>query len=238
MAELYWPGEQPVGRYIRSGPAGPDSPLIEIIGVVGNIRRESVYVPPEPELYFAATQDVTPNASFSVRHAGDASALVAGLRNRLGSLDGTLPLANVTQLRDVVNTTLFRPRFLATLFSGFAVMALVLAGIGIYGVTAFVVAEQSRELGIRRALGATAGQVRREVMLRGMLPVVAGVGVGLALAVALSGAVRSMLYGVSPTDPITLVSVLGVALGAGLLGCLAPASRATRIEPVVALCEG
>jgi ABC-type antimicrobial peptide transport system permease subunit len=156
----------------------------------------------------------------------------------LGSLDGTLPLANVTQLRDVVNTTLFRPRFLATLFSGFAVMALVLAGIGIYGVTAFVVAEQSRELGIRRALGATAGQVRREVMLRGMLPVVAGVGVGLALAVALSGAVRSMLYGVSPTDPITLVSVLGVALGAGLLGCLAPASRATRIEPVVALREG
>jgi ABC-type antimicrobial peptide transport system permease subunit len=117
-------------------------------------------------------------------------------------------------------------------------MALLLAGIGIYGVTAYVVAEQSRELGIRRALGATTGQVRREVIVRGMLPVVAGVVVGLALAVALSGAVRSMLYGVSPTDPITLVSVLGVALGAGLLGCLAPASRATRIEPVVALREG
>jgi ABC-type antimicrobial peptide transport system permease subunit len=206
--------------------------------VVGNIRRESVYVPPEPELYFAATQDISSNASFIVRTSGEASALVAGLRNRLRALDATLPLANVTELRDVVNNTLFRPRFLATLFSGFAIMALVLAGIGIYGVTAFVVAEQSRELGIRRALGATAGQVRREVLLRGMLPVVAGIGAGLALAVALSGAVRSMLYGVSPTDPITLTSVLGVALGAGLLGCLAPAWRATRIEPVQALREG
>jgi predicted permease len=238
MAELYWPGEDPVGRFLRSGPTGPDSPLIEIIGVVGNIRRESVYVPPEPELYFAATQDISSNASFIVRTSGEASALVAGLRNRLRALDATLPLANVTELRDVVNNTLFRPRFLATLFSGFAIMALVLAGIGIYGVTAFVVAEQSRELGIRRALGATAGQVRREVLLRGMLPVVAGIGAGLALAVALSGAVRSMLYGVSPTDPITLTSVLGVALGAGLLGCLAPAWRATRIEPVQALREG
>jgi predicted permease len=238
MAELYWPGEEPVGRFIRSGPGGPASPLIEIIGVVDNIRRESVYVPPEPELYFAATQDVSSNASFSVRASGDPSALVAGLRNRLRALDSTLPLANVTELRDVVNTTLFRPRFLATLFSGFALLALALAGIGIYGVTSLVVAEQSRELGIRRALGATAGQIQREVVLRGMKPVLVGIGAGLALAAALSGAVRSMLYGVTPTDPITLIGVLAVALGAGLFGCLAPASRATRIEPVVALREG
>jgi predicted permease len=238
MAESYWPGADPVGRFIRTGPAGPDAPPVEIIGVVGNIRRRSVYAPPEPELYFAATQDVSSSASFTVRASGDPSALVAGLRSRLRALDSTLPLANVTELRDVVNTTLFRPRFLVLLFSGFALMALVLAGIGIYGVTAFVVAAQSREFGIRRALGATAGQVRREVIVRGMLPVVAGVVVGLALAVAFSGAVRSMLYGVSPTDPITLTSVLGVALGAGLLGCLAPAWRATRIEPVQALREG
>lgn len=236
MVELYWPGEDPVGRFIRTG--SPDSPPVEIIGVVGNIRRESVTVPPEPELYFAATQDVSPNASFVVRSAGDPSSLVAGIRSRLRGLDSTLPLANVTELRDVVNTTLFRPRFLALLFTGFAAMALALAGIGIYGVTAYVVAEQSRELGIRRALGATAGQVRREVIVRGMLPVVAGVGVGLVLAVALSGAVRSMLYGVTPTDPVTLAGVLGVALGAGLVGCIAPARRATRIEPVVALREG
>jgi len=238
MAELYWPGEHPVGRSIRSGPAGPDSPLIEIVGVVGNIRRESVLVPPEPEVYFAATQDVSSNASFSVRSPGDPSALVAGLRNRLRALDPTLPLANVTELRDVVDTTLFRPRFLALLFSGFALMALLLAGIGIYGVTAYVVAEQSRELGIRRALGATAGQIQRDVVFRGMQPVLVGIGAGLALAVVLSGAVRSMLYGVTPTDPITLVSVLALAFGAGLLGCLAPASRATRIEPVVALRGG
>jgi predicted permease len=238
MAELYWPGGQPVGQHIRTGPDGPDAPPIEIIGVVGNIRRESVAVPPEPELYFAATQSLSQNASFSVRTDGDPSALVAAVRSRLRELDSTLPLSNVAELRDVVNDTLFRPRFLTQLFSAFALMALLLAGIGIYGVTAYVVAEQSRELGIRRALGATTGQVRREVIVRGMLPVVAGVVVGLALAVALSGAVRSMLYGVSPTDPITLVSVLGVALGAGLLGCLAPASWATRIEPVVALRVG
>lgn len=238
MAESYWPGADPVGRFIRTGPAGPDAPPVEIIGVVGNIRRRSVYAPPEPELYFAATQDVSSNASFTVRASGDPSALVAGLRSRLRALDSTLPLANVTELRDVVDTTLFRSRFLALLFSGFAFMALALAAIGIYGVTAFVVAEQSRELGIRRALGATTGQIRREVIIRGMVPVAAGVGVGLSLALALSGAVGSMLYGVSPTDPITLAGVVAVALGAGLVGCLAPSSRATRIEPVIALREG
>jgi predicted permease len=240
MAELYWPGEDPVGRFLRSGPGGPDAPPIEIIGVVEDIRRESVYVPPEPELYFAATQDVSPNASFTVRAAGDLAALEAGLRTRLRELDSTLPLANVVRLREVVNGTLFRPRFLATLFSGFALLALVLAAIGIYGVTAFVVAEQTRELGIRRALGATTGRVRREVILRGMMPVVGGLAAGLLLAVALTGgvrAVRSMLYEIAPTDPVTLAGVVAVTLGAGLVGCLAPSRRATRIDPVIALRE-
>jgi predicted permease len=238
MARQFWPGDNPVGRFIRSGLGGADAPLQEIIGVVGDIRRASVERDAVPEMYYATTQDISPNPSFTVRATGDPVTLMAGLRARLRELDPTLPLANVTALRDVVNNTLFRPRFLATLFSFFAVLALLLAGVGIYGVIAFLVAEQSREIGIRRALGATGGEIRRRVIRQGMLPVAAGLVIGLGLAVGLSGAMRSMLYGVAPTDPATLASVVVVTLLAGLIGCLAPAMRATRIEPVTALREG
>jgi predicted permease len=235
MARQFWPGDNPVGRFIRSGLGGADAPLQEIIGVVGDIRRASVERDAVPEMYYATTQDISPNPSFAVRATGDPVELMAGLRARLQELDPTLPLANVTPLKDVVNSTLFRPRFLATLFSFFAVLALLLAGIGIYGVIAYLVAEQSREIGIRRALGATGGAIRRRVIRQGMLPVAAGLVIGLGMAIGLSGALRSMLYGVAPTDPATLVSVVVVTVLAGLVGCLAPAVRATRIEPVTAL---
>jgi len=238
MARQFWPGENPVGRFIRSGLGDAEAPVQEIIGVVGDIRRASVERDAVPEMYFAITQDLTSNPSFAVRASGDPAALLAGLRARLQELDPTLPLANVLPLQGVVNTTLFRPRFLATLFSFFAVLALLLAGIGIYGVIAFLVAEQSREIGIRRALGATEGAIRRRVIRQGMLPVAGGLVIGLGLAVALSGAMRSMLYGVAPTDLATLAGVVAVTLVAGLAGCLAPAVRATRIEPVTALREG
>jgi ABC-type antimicrobial peptide transport system permease subunit len=194
--------------------------------------------PPGPDLYYAATQDLTFNPSFAVRVAGDAESIIPAVRGRLREVDAQLPVAGISELQEVINTTLFRSRFLAALFSLFAVLALVLAGIGIYGVIAFIVAGQVREIGIRRALGATSGQIRNRVVLGGMLPVAVGLVAGLILVAALAGLVGSLLYGVTPTDPVTLGSVVVVTLIAGLVGCLAPALRATRIEPVEALREG
>lgn len=236
LAQQYWPGQDPVGQFIKYG--SEENPLVEVIGVVGDIRRSTVDQAPGPELYFAASQDLSSNPSFAVRTSGDPGALAAGIRTALRELDPSLPVANLIEMTDLVNGTLFRPRFLATLFSLFAALAMVLAAIGIYGVIAYIVAEQVREIGIRRALGATDQAVWWQILGRGMAPVVAGLAIGLALAIGLSGMVRSMLYGVAPFDPPTLLIAAAVTLAAGLIGCLAPTWRATRIEPVVALREG
>jgi putative ABC transport system permease protein len=230
-------GEQePLGVRIRSGP-GERSPWLEIVGVVGDIRRASVEEAPVPELYFALTQDVTSNPAFVVASSASAAVVLEQARRELNELDPELPMAEPESMSQVVDRIVARPRFLGLLLSTFAALALALAAIGVHGVIAFLVAERTREIGVRRALGAGSGSVVRDVLRRGLAPVVVGAAVGLLAALALGPLARDLLYGVTPRDPLTLALVMAVTLIAGLAGCLVPTRRAIQVDPMAALRE-
>ena len=227
-------GRPPLGQRLRAGPAD-DAPWVEIVGVVGNIRRQSVDEPPVPELYFPLSQDVSSSPSFVVAGPLPAVTMLEQVRRVVRELDPALPLAQPTSLEHVVDGVIARPRFLSILLGIFAGLALTLVGLGVNGVIAFVVAERTREIGVRRALGAGAGAVFRDVLRRGLGPVVGGLGVGLVGSLLLGPLARSLLYGVAPRDPVTLILVMVVILAAGLAGCLVPARRAVRVDPLTAL---
>jgi predicted permease len=236
LAERFWPGQDPVGKRFRAGPVA-DAPPIEIIGVVGDVRRRSVQLPPEPEVYFPLTQDVTRNAVFEVRIEGDPAPVLAAVRSTLRSIDPDVPLGNLQPLGTIVASALRQPRFLSSLLSGFGGLALVLAAVGIYGVIAYLVAERRREIGVRLALGAGSGRVLRETLWRGLRPVLAGLVIGLAAAITAGRVAGNLFYQVSATDPGSLLAATAVLLLAGIGGCLAPARRAAQVDPGTILRE-
>jgi predicted permease len=236
LADQYWPNQDPIGERVNAGP-DPDGPWLEIIGVVDNIRRRNVRIPPEPEVYYPMTQDVTRNPIYVVGISSDPAPVLAAIRSTLRVIDADIPLGNLRPLNDVVDGALRQPRFLSALLSLFGGLALVLAGVGIYGVIAFLVAERRREIGVRLALGAQSGRVLRETLWRGMRPVLAGLGIGLVAAVLAGRVASSLFYEVDAVDPLSLGAATGVLLLAGIAGSLLPARRAASVEPGVVLRE-
>jgi predicted permease len=236
LADRFWPNQDPIGRRVKAGP-DPEGPWLEIIGVVDNIRRENVRIPPEPEVYYPMTQDVTRNPTYVVGISSDPTPVLAAIRSTLRAIDADIPLGNLRPLNDVLDGALRQPRFLSALLSVFGGLALVLAGVGIYGVIAFLVAERRREIGVRLALGAQRGRVLRETLWRGMRPVLAGLGIGLVAAVLAGRVASSLFYEVEAVDPLSLGAATGVLLLAGIAGSLLPARRAARVEPGVVLRE-
>jgi len=234
LARRYFPGRSAVGTRIKSGP-GLDGPWVEIVGVVGDIRRQSPAVAPEPELYFSIAQDLTRQPSYSVRIAGDPGPVVASIRARLGELDPGLPMASVAPLDRIIGQTTQQPRTLATVLIGFSVLALVIAAVGIYGVISFLVAERRREIAVRLAVGASEGRLLLETTRRGLTPLLVGLGAGIGLAFLSSSVVRRFLFEVAPTDPATYLLVIAAVAGAGLLGALVPAARASKVPPASVL---
>ena len=236
LVHRHWPGQDAIGKRFKSGP-DPSRPWIEIIGVVGDVRRRSVQLPPEPEVYFPLTQDITRNAIFTVRIEGDPARVIPAVRSVLRSIDPDVPLGNLQPVSDIVAGALRQPRFLSSLLSGFGGLALVLAAVGIYGVIAYLVAERRREIGVRLALGAGRGTVLRETLWRGLRPVLAGLAIGLVAAIAAGRVAGNLFYEVSATDPRSLLAASAVLLTAAVLGCLAPARRAARVDPGTILRE-
>ncbi|HET9513370.1 MAG TPA: ABC transporter permease [Gemmatimonadales bacterium] len=234
LANRFWPGEDPIGKHFRSGPS-PDAPPAEVIGVVADIRRRNLQLPPEPELYFALSQDISPFPNYVVRLSGDPAPALAAIRAALASLDAGIPMVNPQPLGEVVAGSLRQPRFLTALLSGMGGLALVLAAVGIYGVLAFLVTERRRELGVRLALGAGSGRIATETLRRGLVPVIAGLGLGLVGAILAGRLAHTLFFGVSATDPVALVAAILVLLLAATVGCLIPARRAARLDPVIAL---
>lgn len=231
-ARRLFPHGSAVGRTVRRG--GDQRPWMEVVGVVADARTGLETEPPVL-VYEPNWVETRPSLSFVVRTAGDPLAVASSVRQVLSKLDAELPLPQVRTMERIVSDSVAPRRFYLQLAVGFALAALLLTAIGIYGVIAYAALRRTRELGIRLALGEQPGGVVRLMLAQGMLPVVVGMAVGLALAVAASRLIASQLFGVEPGDPITLAGVAASITLVALAACWVPAWRASRLNPVDAL---
>ena len=234
LAEQLWPGGNAVGQRFRMGRGGEQ--VLEVIGVVRTARYRTLVEPPRPFIYRPFSQAFRASMTMHVRvRSGDPYGVLPGVRRALDELDRDLPLSRVTTLDERLSGSVGAQRTAAMLVGMYGVLALVLAAVGLYGSMAYSVARRTREMGVRMALGAQPTEVRRHVLGQAARIVGVGVVVGLVAAVPATRAVRSQLFGVEPSDPVTLVGVTVVLAGAALMAAYIPARRATRVDPVVAL---
>jgi putative ABC transport system permease protein len=235
LARALWPNADPVGRRFR---LGPDDPWITVLGVAddvamlgpdGNGARYGIYYP------LPVKARATRFVELVVRSSGDPARLITPIKRAIWSVDPEQPISRVATARDQMAESLAKPRFLLTLMAVFAAVALALAVIGLYGVLSHAVAQRTREIGIRMALGAESGVVLRSVLRSGVLLTALGVVAGLGLTAAGGHVVRSLLFGVAPLDPVAIVTAAVTLAGAAIAACYVPARRATKVDPLVAL---
>jgi putative ABC transport system permease protein len=231
MAQRFWPNEDALGRRLTS--YGGLSR--EIVGIVRDVKNRDLAENAGPQLYTPFVQTPWPFLAVVARTDGDPVGLSATLRQAISSVDPDLAAGDVRTIDDYLARSVATPRFNATLIAGFAMLALFLAGCGLYGVMSYAVVQRSREIGIRMALGAQPGDVRGMVVSQALKMGLAGLLVGLAGAFATMRLLDNLLFGVGPSDPATFAIVCGLLLGVVLVAAYLPARRATRVEPMVAL---
>ena len=235
MAARYWPNEDPIGRRITLGLPRPDNPWVVIIGVARDVPHRAVDSKPEPDWYASRLVSAQRHRYVLVRSALPISTLTAAIRKEVAAIDPHQPVSSVKTMDQVISTTTAPRRFNALLLGVFAAIALVLATLGIYSVISYSITLRTQEIGIRMALGANRPAILLMVLRKGLVLSLIGTAIGLAGAFALTRWMSSLLFGVSASDPATYMITLFVALGAALLACSIPASRATRVDPLVAL---
>lgn len=235
MATRYWPNEDPIGRRITLGLPRPGNPWITVVGVAKNVPHRAVDSQPEPDWYASRLVSPQRHRYLFVRSALPASTLAAAIRREVAAIDRNQPLTSVKTMADVIGATTAPRRFSASLLGVFAIVALVLATLGIYSVISYAITLRTQEIGIRMALGARRPTILMMVLRKGLLLTVIGTALGLAGAFVLTRWMASMLFGVSASDPATYILAVLVSLGAALLACSIPAHRATRVDPLVAL---
>jgi putative ABC transport system permease protein len=229
----HFPNEDPIGRGIDIG-NGTDG-FYEIVGVVGDVRYEELDASPDPTMYVPFAQDVFSTMWIVARTNGDPAPLAPAARQVVRELDPGLPAYSMTPLADVVSDSVAERRFSVLLLGLFALIALFLAAVGVYGVMAYTVNQRTQEIGVRMAMGAQRGDVLRMVVGDGMKLALAGLAIGLAAALALARIATSMLFEVTPFDPASYGATAIVLLAVAALACYIPARRATRVDPIVAL---
>jgi len=233
MARHLWPGQSPIGKHITIW-RDENFPR-EILGVVGE-TKPSLDAEPGPQMYVPYAQDSSwPSMSLVIRTTGEPANTTAAARSEIRSVDKGVPVFNVRTMNDVLMTSIASQRMSMLLLSAFAAMALLLAMIGIYGVTAYYVTQRTQEIGIRMALGAQMSDVLKLVLKGGMTLAASGIAAGLIGAFALTRWMRSLLFDVKPTDGLTFIAVAVCLLVTALLACYLPARRATKVDPLVAL---
>ncbi len=233
FARRFFPGQEALGK--RFNYNGPESPYWEVIGVAADGKYESLGENPKPAFYRPLLRDYNTSSTLVARAGGDPQTIIAALRREVQGLDASLPLYDVKTLTQHMNVPLFPARMAAIALGSFGVLALLLAAIGIYGVMSYVVAGRTREIGVRMALGAQPRDVLRLIVGQGMTLAFIGLGVGLALALAAARMLTSLLYGVSPNDPLTFAGVVLLLAAVAALACYVPARRATKVDPMIAL---
>jgi putative ABC transport system permease protein len=233
-AQRYFPGENPIGRSIGFGING-FAERSEIIGIVGNVRYRQMDQPPEPDAYVSLLQAPQQNIYLFARTTGDPAALVPAVRQQVAALNRDLPIYDIRTMQDRVSSAASRARFSALLLTVFAAIALVLAAIGIYGVMSYMVRQQTREIGIRIALGARSQDVVGRVIRRTAGLVLAGTIAGVAGAFVATRVLATSLYQVEPDDPQTFVLIALVLAAIALLAGYIPARRAGAVDPAITL---
>ena len=230
MADRFWPGEDPIGKRVLTG-----SVERTIVGVVGGVRSTNLEELPQPEMYVPHAQTSTRSATFVLRSALPAAQVLSAVRRVIRQFDPRLPIYRPGTLSELEAAALARPRFYLLLLGLFAVVAVSLAAVGVYGVVGHVVAQRTREIGVRVALGASRADVVRLVVREGLLPAGAGVVSGVAAALASGRVIAGLLYGIAPADPATLAGAVATTLAVVAVACAVPAWRATRVDPAMAL---
>jgi len=237
LARRYWPGQAAaavVGR--RLSLAGrPDSAWATVVGVVAHVRRDGARAEGEPQIYVPFAQRPQPTMAVVLRTAGDPAGLAAGLRRAVHAVDPDQPLTGLRTMTELTEDALARDRFNVLALGAFAALATLLAAVGLFGVLAYVVAQRSREIGVRMALGARPSDVVRLVIAQGLRPAAAGIAVGLLTAALASRLLRGLLFGVPPLDPSTYAMTSVLLAVVAVAACLAPAWRAARTDPTRAM---
>lgn len=240
LVKRFYPNQNPMGRRIRPG-FGPDTPWFTIVGVVADVKQGGLDAPARTEIYFDFEQlprvlgYVPRQMNLVLQASQPLPALASSIRTAVTAIDPTLPIVQLRTMDEVIGDALVRQRFLSLLLGLFAGVALLLAAIGTYGILAYMVAERQQEIGIRLALGAGASQVVQLVLRQGATIVGIGVVVGVTGAFFLARLTQSLLFGVSPFDPLTFVTVVGVIVLAALAACLIPMRRAARVDVLAAV---
>ena len=234
-ARSLWPNEEAVGKHLT---IGFEDVTREIVGVVGDTKQSDIDIAAKPAMYLPHLQSPTPLMTMVVHTTSDPTALNAAIRNQISSVDKDVPVSNVMTMEKVVSTSIAPRSFNMVLLSIFAVVALILAIVGIYGVLSYSVTQRTHELSLRMALGAQQNDVLKLVLSQGMKLIVIGVVIGLVGAFILMRLISSLLFGVNPSDPLTFGLIAGLLSVVALVACYFPARRATKVDPIMALREG
>jgi putative ABC transport system permease protein len=242
LATMYFPGEDPVGKRIRlindgNVPGAPKFYAATIVGVAPTIRQRTFERDPDPIVYITHAQNFLMALSVNVivRARGNPEPVISLLRQEIAAMDPDVPVTNIRTMNEILARSRWAQRVFGTMFAIFAVIAVVLAAVGLYGVTAYSVSQRTQEIGIRMALGAERQQVWWLVLRRGLVQLAIGLLLGLAGALGVGRLLRSLLVGTEPADPVTLVSISVVLVTVAVAACIWPARRATRLDPVKAL---
>jgi putative ABC transport system permease protein len=233
LAREFWPAQNAVGQRISFD--GSTGPWREIAGVVGDIKQHALWRSSAPMVYVPYAQDPWTFMSLVVRSRYKPEALVSSVRHAVLNVDKNQPLFSVRTMRQVVSLSIGVRRFNTLLLGLFALLALILALVGIYGVISYSVSQRTHEIGIRMALGAERSDVLKMVVGQGLKLALVGVAIGIVGALALTQFLSSLLYGVKPTDPLTFIAVSLILIVVALLACYIPARRASKVDPMIAL---
>ncbi|HWQ33317.1 MAG TPA: ABC transporter permease [Blastocatellia bacterium] len=235
MARTYWPNQNPLGQRLKLGAPRAPANWAAIVGVVRDIPHRGLDSAPKPDWYLPHAQSPARTMTLFVRTAADPAALSAAIRREVQAIDAAQPVTGISTLSQVIDSSVAPRRFQLLLLGVFAAVALLLSTTGIYGVMSYLVAQRTREVGLRLALGAQTRDVLKLMLRQGLTLALAGAALGLIGSIAVTRVMKSLLYGISATDPATFAVVTLLLVGVALAACWIPARRATRVDPVTAL---
>jgi len=235
MARTVWPDQDPVGKRFAMGRAGPNARWMTVVGIIGDMRRRGLDQSPRCDVFVPLAQMPSFGLTLIVRSTGDPMSLAPAVRRAVWSVAKDTPIWDIKMLDDLVSESFALRRFQAFLLACFAMIALLLAAVGVYGLVERNVTIRTREMGVRMALGAQRWNIIHMILREGMLLAITGIAIGIGGALALTRLLRSMLFEIEPTDPATFVGVAIFLMIAALAACYFPARRAVKVDPMVAL---